>query len=240
MAGDVVKTEREALRELRNAVTLYAARLRDAMDAARRDVTALVKRAEETERRRHRALDRALGDLRHAQEALAACRDPGRAAPLQRAVSVASARVDEARQLHGYGVKAVRQADSTRSDLSRTMQVVDAAISGHVSVATKALADIENRLAEIGADTGHGHGRHAAGASVRRVLSIGATAAEITLAMTNTGKFGQLVGSGYEIVDGHQATISEISGELTQRQQEFYADARLKETEDHSGKVPKS
>jgi hypothetical protein len=149
MTDHTVKAEISALRLLRDAVTRYAGQIRDAMDAARRDAAALVKRAEEAQQRRRSALDQALSGLRRAQAALAACRDPRQAAALRNSVIAAKAYADETRQMHAYASKAVRIATEAQSNLLKTMQAVEAAVGENTSVATKALTEITEKLVEI-------------------------------------------------------------------------------------------
>jgi hypothetical protein len=206
MTDDAVKAEISALRLLRDAVTRYAGQMRDAMDAARRDAVALVKRAEETQQRRRIALDQALSGLQQAQTALAACRDPQQATALRNSVSVAEAYADETRQLHAYASKAVRIATEAQSNLLKTMQAVEAAVAENTSAAAKALAEITEKLAGI--DPGSGLSR--AGGTVRHLIREGLVVAGTLHEITKASGAAFPLPQGYQPDTPPVQAVSEI------------------------------
>jgi hypothetical protein len=239
---DAVKAEISALRLLRDAVTRYAGQMRDAMDAARRDAATLVKRAEEAQRRRRIALDRALRDLQQAQATLATCPDPRQAAVLRKSVSAAKAYADEAQRMHAYASKAVHTATEAQSNLLKTMQAVAVAVAEDASVAAKALAEIAGKLAEIDPGSGlsrvSGTGRHL----IREGLMVAGTLHEITKA---SGAAVPLP-PGYQPVTPPVQTVSEIqhkeseqlideAGEWDHLQREKHADDLVHEQRQRNG-----
>jgi len=227
--SEAVKAEVKAVRDLRNAVIRYAERMRDAMAGARRDAAALLKRAEENLQQRKARMDRAMRELQQARAALAACRDPRRAAAQQCAVAEAKAHADETRQACVRAQQAVRIAAAAQSDLLKTMQSLEAVVGEHSSVSSSALASLEGKLAEIdvGGSVGHGivHGLKAA-AVTADLLRMSFHVGEGTIAPV------------YQTTAERFTSMSQVLDEKAAHLQQDWGDNDLEQREEHSGEVP--
>ena len=234
MSGnDQVKAERAALQTLRDAVTRYAEQLRAAIASARRDADALVKRAEEAERKRKADLDRAVADLKQAEAALARCRDEQQAAALRGEVTAKRRHADERKRLLGYAKQAVKTAAGARSDLLKVFQAQDPAVGEHSSAAAGALAQIESRLASI--DPGS-LGAHSA-QGIKGLMVGGAFLADTVIGAGHVAHLAQTFANGYDSVDGHPATSQEIRLEQAASGNEYLAASDLKDKESRDEKL---
>lgn len=169
-----VTTEAGALLSLRQAVTQYTTQVRDAMNDARRDTDALVKRTEDATRQRTNDLNRALADVQQAKARLSACRDERQAVALRAEVAALARLADERRQLLGYAQKAVQAGREAQTNLVKTLQAVDAAVGENDSVAIKTLGEISRKLDEIGYESPLARAGHMAGQTLAVVEMAGA------------------------------------------------------------------
>ena len=233
MPDEAVKAEVKAVRDLRDAVTRYAGQMLDAMAAARHDAAALVKRTEANLQQRKSRLDRAMRELHQAQAALAACRDPKQAAALQRAVTVATALADEARQFYAYAQKAVRIAATAQSDLLKTVQALQAVVGEHASLSSSVLTSLEGRLAEIDM-------RGSPGTGISRAITAIGVTAEIAMATINLAHTAGNASQGRLPTADRFTSISQMQQDQARQQQDNYADSESKSEEEHSGEVPRS
>jgi len=235
MADDAIKAETAAVRTLRDAVSGYAERMREAMASARRDADTLVKRAEEAAARRKADLERALGTLKQTESELARCPDERQAIALREKIVGLRRLTAERGQLHGYAVQAVKTASGVRTDLLKTIQALDPVVSQNSSVAAHALASLEDHLAAIDLrDSGSASTRVVRG--VRDALVTGAFAAESVIGLGHAGQFAQTIKHGYLSVDGHPATSSEIQAEQHAASVEYLATSDLMDRERHTGR----
>jgi hypothetical protein len=230
--------EVKAIRNLRKAVIRYAEQMREATAAARHDAAAPVKRTAANLQQRKNHLERAIHELQQAQVALAACRDPRQLAALQRAVTVAQAHADEARQFHAYAQKAARIAETAQSDLLKTMQALETIVGEHSSVSSSALASLEDRLAEIDMRGSVGKEISRGLKEISRGLKVAGVTAEVVIAAHS---FANIVGDasqGRLPTADRVTSISEMQQEQARQEEELYEDSDVKWKEDHSGEVP--
>lgn len=228
MSGNLT-TEAGALLSLRHAVTHYAQRVRDAMNDARRDADALVKRAEDATRRRTNDLNRALADVQQAKARLSACHDERHAATLRAEVAALARLADERKQLLGYAQKAVQAAREAQSNLVKILQAMDATVGENNSVATKALDNISRKLDEIGYESPLARAGHVA----NRTLAV----VEMAGAISGLGREltpPQVLPPPERSVVSQQVKEDAASEPILQ-----YAHYKITEGEKHGGDVPR-
>jgi hypothetical protein len=152
-------------------------------------------RAQQTVQQRRQDLNRANQQLTAAQRRLAACeRGCG---PLIAAVASAQHEQQEANAAYQAAVRAARIVTAAARELAATISAVESAVSGHASIATAALTDLERRLRAI---TGTGNADW-----LRKAW----TALEVSAHLINTGHVVGELGQPFIALPKREVTVTE-------------------------------
>lgn len=136
---------------LRHGIERYAEHIRETAARARREMAAADRNAQE-------AVERGRSELRHREEGLKraqAALTQGLHGPqqdcsgLRQQVQAAGQRHAEAMQRLDRARQAARITAEAQSDLIKAMQVVEATVSEHGSLAASALASLDAKIAEL-------------------------------------------------------------------------------------------
>ena len=151
MSEDLVRAEAHAVRTLRHGVERYAEHIRETAARARREMAAADRNAQEAVERCRSELRHREEGLKRAQAALTQClHSPNPdCGGLRQQAQAAGERHAEAMQRLDRARHAAQITAGAQSDLIKAMQVVEAIVSEHGSLAASALASLDAKLAEL-------------------------------------------------------------------------------------------